>query len=60
MVALVRFDGHGFRLQPLAARGGGKLKNGVIRGEAEVARRKKLKAKSLPILQERASKLLRA
>ncbi|MGE0326672.1 MAG: hypothetical protein AB7K71_28250 [Polyangiaceae bacterium] len=60
LIGLVRFDGHGFRLQPLAAKGSGKLRDGMIRGELEVARRKQLKAKSLPILQERASKLLRA
>ncbi|MCA9619646.1 MAG: hypothetical protein KC731_11490, partial [Myxococcales bacterium] len=58
IVGLLRFDGGGFRLQPLAARGG-KLGAGVVTGQEARARAAKLKSKTLAILEERAGKLLR-
>jgi hypothetical protein len=57
MIALVRFDQGGWRAQPLCIR---IAKRVVISGEGIAAARKKLKSKTLAILKERSSKLLRA
>lgn len=59
VVGLLRWD-DGWRLQPLALRGGGKLKNGLRIGQGIAARLAKLKTETLPQLEERASRLLRA
>lgn len=59
MIGLLRWDA-GWRIQPLAVRGGGKLKNGLRVGQGIAGRLAKLKTETLPQLQERASRLLRA
>lgn len=59
MIALLRWD-EGWRLQPLALRGSGKLKAGLRLGQGIAGRLTKLKTETLSQLEERASRLLRA
>ena len=59
VIGLIRFDGF-WQIQPLAVRGKGKAKDGVLAGEGVLKRCAKLKANALDILSERADKLLRA
>lgn len=57
MIALIRFDRGGWRAQPLCV----ETPDGVvISGQGIAAERKQLKSKTLAILKERSSKLLRA
>ena len=56
MIGLLRFDQGGWRLQPLCVRG---KKGDVISGQGALKARRKLKAKTLTVLRERAGKLLR-
>ncbi|MES2706778.1 MAG: hypothetical protein V4726_09275 [Verrucomicrobiota bacterium] len=60
MIGLLRWDEGGWRLQPLALAGTGKLKNGLRIGQGIAARLAKLKTETLTQLEERASRLLRA
>ena len=55
-IALLRFDGGGWRLQPLCVKGENTT---VISGEGIAKTRAQLKSKTLAILRERSSKLLR-
>jgi hypothetical protein len=59
MIALLRWD-EGWRVQPLALRGSGKLKAGLRLGQGIAGRLTKLKTETLSQLEERASRLLRA
>lgn len=60
MIGLLRWDDGGWRIQPLALRGSGKLKNGLRMGQGIAARLAKLKTETMSQLEERASRLLRA
>lgn len=60
MIGLLRWDDGGWRIQPLALRGSGKLKNGLRVGQGIAARLAKLKTETMSQLEERASRLLRA
>ena len=55
-IGLLRFDQGGWRIQPLCVKG---PKKTVIGGEGIAKARSKLKSKTLAILRERSSKLLR-
>ena len=60
IIGLLRWEGGGWQLQPLALRGGGKLKAGIRLGQGIAARVAKLKTETMALLTERASRLLRA
>jgi hypothetical protein len=55
-IALLRFDRGGWRFQPLCLRNKGRF---VLAGEELAAARRKLKRRSVDVLKERASRLLR-
>jgi hypothetical protein len=55
-IALLRFDRGGWRFQPLCLRCDGRI---VMAGEELAAARRKLKHRSVDVLKERASRLLR-